>query len=99
MIVHENFRFSPWYREAKRLLDSGSLGTPHAISFRLRPGDGQGVDAYLSRQPYFQKMPRFLVFETAIHFIDTFRYLMGEVEAITARLRRINPVILGEDAG
>ncbi len=99
LIVHENFRFSPWYREARRLLDNGTIGAPHSIAFRLRPGDGQGADAYLSRQPYFQKMPRFLVFETAIHFIDTFRYLLGEVEAITARLRRINPAILGEDSG
>jgi len=99
LIVHENFRFQPWYREAKRLLDSGFLGTPHAIAFRLRPGDGQGPRAYLDRQPYFQKMPRLLIVETAIHFIDTFRFLLGEVEAITARLRRMNPVIAGEDAG
>ena len=99
LIVHENFRFSPWYREARRLLDRGLIGAPHAIAFRLRPGDGQGADAYLARQPYFQKMARFLVFETAIHFIDTFRYLMGEVAAVTARLRRLNPVIAGEDAG
>ena len=88
LIVHENFRFSPWYREARRLLDNGTIGTPHSIAFRLRPGDGQGADAYLARQPYFQLMPRFLVFETAIHFIDTFRYLLGEVAAVTARLRR-----------
>ena len=99
LIVHENFRFSPWYREARRLLDAGVIGTPHAVAFRLRPGDGQGVDAYLARQPYFQTMPRFLVFETAIHFIDTFRYLLGEVAAVSARLRRINPAIAGEDAG
>jgi len=99
LIVHENFRFQPWYREAKRLLDSGFLGTPHAIAFRLRPGDGQGPRAYLDRQPYFQTMPRLLIVETAIHFIDTFRFLLGEVEAITARLRRMNPVIAGEDAG
>lgn len=99
LIVHENFRFSPWYREARRLIENGTLGIPHSVSFRLRPGDGQGADAYLARQPYFQKMPQFLVFETAIHFIDTFRYLLGEVQAITARLRRINPVIAGEDAG
>jgi len=99
LIVHENFRFSPWYREARRLLDDGMLGTAHAVAFRLRPGDGQGADAYLARQPYFQKMPHFLVFETAIHFIDTFRYLLGEVKAVSARLRRINPVIAGEDAG
>lgn len=98
-VVHENFRFQPWYREAKRLLSNGTLGTPHCVSFRLRPGDGQGPHAYLDRQPYFQKMQRLLVVETAIHWIDTFRFLLGEVQAITARLRRVNPVIHGEDAG
>ncbi len=98
-VVHENFRFQPWYREAKRLLEAGRLGTPHAVAFRLRPGDGQGRRAYLDRQPYFQTMPRLLVVETAIHWIDTYRFLMGEVHAITARLRRMNPAIAGEDAG
>jgi predicted dehydrogenase len=39
------------------------------------------------------------VVETAIHWIDTFRFLMGEVHAVYARLRRMNPVIAGEDAG
>jgi predicted dehydrogenase len=98
-VIHENFRFQPWYREAKRLLTTGVLGTPHGVAFRLRPGDGQGPRAYLDRQPYFQQMPRLLIVETAIHWIDTFRFLLGEVEAITARLRRMNPVIAGEDAG
>ena len=99
LAIHENFRFMPHFREMKRLLDEGRFGDVHSISFRLRPGDGQGPDAYLARQAYFQGMPRFLVFETAIHLIDTFRFLVGEVSAVTARLRRINPVIAGEDAG
>jgi len=99
LVVHENFRFSPWYREARRLIEQGVLGELHSVAFRLRPGDGQGPDAYLARQPYFQQMPQFLVHETAIHFIDTFRYLVGEVSAVTARLRRVNPAIAGEDAG
>lgn len=99
LAVHENFRFMPHFREMKRLLDAGQIGTVHSIAFRLRPGDGRGPRAYLERQGYFQQMPRLLVFETAIHLIDTFRYLVGEVEAVTARLRRINPVIKGEDAG
>ena len=98
LIVHENFRFMPWYREAKRLIESGQVGTLHNISFRLRTGDGQGSKAYLDRQPYFQTMPRLLVLETAIHYIDTFRYLVGEVSAVYAKLRRLNPVIAGEDA-
>lgn len=99
LIVHENFRFMPWFREARRRIDAGHVGTPHGVHFRLRPGDGQGADAYLGRQPYFQTMERFLVHETGIHFIDTFRYLMGEVEHVYADLRRLNPAIAGEDAG
>lgn len=99
IIVHENFRFQPWYREAKRLINDGVFGRIHSITFRLRPGDGQGHDAYLARQPYFQKMARFLVHETAIHFIDTFRFLLGEVTSLSSHLRRLNPVIAGEDAG
>ena len=99
LVVHENFRFTPWFREARRLIDAGALGRVHSLSFRLRPGDGQGPRAYLDRQPYFQRMPQLLVRETAVHFIDSFRYLCGEVRAVTARLRRLNPVIAGEDAG
>jgi D-apiose dehydrogenase len=99
LVVHENFRFTPWFRECRRLIDAGFFGRIHGISFRLRPGDGQGPRAYLDRQPYFQTMPQLLVRETAVHFIDTFRYLMGEVVAVTARLRRLNPVIAAEDAG
>ena len=99
LIVHENFRFQPWYREALRLLQAGALGTLHNVAFRLRPGDGQGPDAYLARQPYFQEMERFLVHETAIHLIDTFRFLLGEIDAVFAWLRRLNPAIAGEDAG
>ena len=99
LVVHENFRFSPWYRECRRLIESGLLGRLYGAAVRLRPGDGQGESAYLERQPAFRTMPRLLVRETAIHFIDVFRYLLGEVRAVTARLRRLNPVIAGEDAG
>ncbi|MEO0682060.1 MAG: Gfo/Idh/MocA family oxidoreductase, partial [Pseudomonadota bacterium] len=99
LLVHENFRFQPWYRILRAALDAGEIGTLRNLTFRLRPGDGQGPRAYLDRQPYFQTMPRFLVHETAIHWIDTFRYLVGEPEAVFADLRRLNPAIAGEDAG
>jgi len=99
LAVHENFRWMPWYLEMKRCLDSGMIGTPHTVAVRMRPGDGQGPEAYLNRQPYFQRMPRFWVHETAIHFVDTFRFLFGEVTAVAALLRRLNPAIAGEDCG
>ncbi|MGJ8681085.1 Gfo/Idh/MocA family protein [Paraglaciecola sp.] len=99
LIVHENFRFMPWYRKIKQVLESQVLGDVLNAEFRLRTGDGQGPEAYLSRQPYFQQMPKFLVHETAIHFIDTFRYLFGEPKSLYADLRRCNPHIKGEDSG
>ncbi len=99
LAVHENFRFQPWHRECRRLLAAGALGEVYQATFRLRPGDGRGPEAYLDRQPYFQQMPRFLVHETAIHFIDVFRALLGEPDAVYARLARLNPAIAGEDAG
>ncbi|WP_299611111.1 Gfo/Idh/MocA family oxidoreductase [uncultured Tateyamaria sp.] len=99
LVVHENFRFQPWYRAIREELEAGAIGDVLNATFRLRPGDGQGPEAYLDRQPYFQQMPRFLIHETAVHWVDTFAYLFGPASAVYADLRRINPVIAGEDAG
>lgn len=99
VIIHENFRFMPWYRQLKMLLDKNYVGQVLNVQFNLRPGDGQGPDAYLARQPYFQTMEKFLVHETAIHLVDTFRFLFGDIKSVYADLRRCNPVITGEDSG
>ena len=99
VIVHENFRFQPWYTKIHEILEQGMLGELYQISYALRPGDGQGPDAYLERQPYFQQMERLLIHETGVHLIDVFRYLFGEMTSLYADLRRVNPVIKGEDAG
>lgn len=98
-MVHDNFRFQPWHREIRRLMDGGLIGELHSITCRTRMGDGWGADAYLARQPYFRDMPQFLIFETGVHFIDVFRYLGGEIEGVFAKLRRLNPDIAGEDRG
>lgn len=99
LLVHENFRFQPWYRAIKDQLAAGLLGNVYQARFSLRPGDGRGRDAYLSRQPAFQTMPQLLLHETGVHFIDVFRWLFGEVSAVYADIRKLNPVISGEDAG
>lgn len=99
LIVHENFRFQPWYREIARQLAAGRLGDLYQATFFLRPGDGQTPNAYLDRQPYFQTMPRFLIHETGVHWVDVFRYLFGDSSWVNADLRKLNPAIAGEDAG
>ena len=99
LIIHENFRFQPWYREIRQLLQAGRLGRVVQARFCFRPGDGAGPDAYLDRQPYFRDMSRFLIRETGIHWVDVFRFLFGEPEALSADLFRSNPVVAGEDSG
>jgi predicted dehydrogenase len=97
-MVHENWRFQPWHREIKRLLENGAIGEKiHTLNFRSRMGDGWGEDAYLGRQPYFRDYPRLLVYENGVHFIDTYRFLAGKISRVYAILKKLNPVIAGED--
>ncbi len=98
-MVHENFRFQPWHRELGRQIRAGAVGDLFSLTFRSRMGDGWGENAYIPRQPYFRDYPRLLVYETGVHFIDTFRHLAGEITRVSAWLRRLNPVIKGEDCG
>jgi predicted dehydrogenase len=98
-MVHENWRWQPWYRKIKHLQQAGTIGEFTHIYFRMRMGDGFGPNAYLDRQPFFRDYPRLLIYETGVHFIDTFRYLLGEVTEVYANLRRLNPVIKGEETG
>jgi predicted dehydrogenase len=98
-MVHENWRWQPWYRQIKAIQQSGAIGAFTHLAFRMRMGDGWGERAYLDRQPFFRDYPRLLVYETGVHFVDTFRYLAGEVTEVFANLRRLNPVIKGEETG
>jgi predicted dehydrogenase len=96
LLIHENWRWQPWYREAKRLLSQGRLGRVFHLGFRMRTGDGRGPAPY-PQQPYFRQMPRLLLYETAVHFLDTFRFLGGDLESVFCQTNRINPAIRGED--
>jgi predicted dehydrogenase len=96
LLIHENWRWQPWYREAKRILDSGALGHVFQLSFFWRTGDGRGRAPYPT-QPYFKDMPRLLIYESLVHILDTYRFLLGEIDVVNCQMSRINPVIIGED--
>lgn len=95
-MIHENWRWQPWYRVIAAEMAKGSLGAPVTYTFRTRKRDGAGPEPYLL-QPYFRNMPRLLLFETLVHHIDTSRFLFGELDTVYARLRRVNQTIQGED--
>jgi predicted dehydrogenase len=96
LMFHENWRWQPWYRQTRRLIDDGAVGRVLSYSFRFRRADGLGPTPFPA-QPYFKDMPRLLIYEAVVHPIDTSRFLFGEIRQITARIHRENPIIAGED--
>src|SRR4051794_433895 len=96
LVIHENWRGHPGFREARLLIAAAAIGKPVSYCFRTRQRDGIGDAAY-ARQPYFREMPRLLVYETLVHHMDTARFLFGPIESLFARIRRHNPAIRGED--
>ncbi|MBI3697509.1 MAG: Gfo/Idh/MocA family oxidoreductase [Acidobacteria bacterium] len=96
LMMNENWRWQPWYRRIRQLLGGGAIGRPVFYHFHTRRRDGLG-DAPYPNQPYFKEMPRLIILETLVHFLDTARFLFGDVEEIYCQTERINPVIAGED--
>jgi predicted dehydrogenase len=98
LLVHDNWRFQPWWSAVRDALEAGRLGRPFFAHFRIRSGDGAG-DRPFPNQPYFALMPRLLFYETAIHQIDTFRSLFGEITELRAIRGTVREDIAGEDIG
>jgi len=96
LMINENWRWQPWYRKMRDLLDRRALGRLVYYRFHTRRRDGWGERPY-PNQPYFKEMPRLLVIETLVHFLDTARFLFGEIEEIYCQVDRVNPMIAGED--
>ena len=96
LMIHENWRWQPWYREVGRRIEAGEIGRPLAYLMITRKRDGLGPAPY-PNQPYFAEMPRLLIHETMVHHIDTARFLFREVTSVMAMARRVNPIIAGED--
>lgn len=96
LMIHENWRFRPWFRALRAEALAGTIGRPirlrlvHRETRALRPGG-------FGSQPYFNTMPRLILLEMGCHLIDTARYVMGEVETVTATLARFGAGHPGDD--
>lgn len=92
LAVHENFRFQAPMRRMAELLRQGAIGQPSwaRVSFRT------GYDIYKG-QPYLAREERFVIMDLGVHVLDVARFLLGEVEHLSAELQRRNPNVRGED--
>ena len=100
MMVHENWRFRPWYRELKRWIAAGDLGSVllgrmSMISSGML-ADATGQRPALVRQPFMQHEARLMIAEVLIHHLDVMRYLCGELEVVGARTAHTLSDVRGE---
>lgn len=92
LMVHENFRWQSPIQKVKAILCNGEIGDVFwgRVSFR------SAYDVF-SGQPYLAEGTRFIVEDLGIHALDIARFLFGDVLNVSARTRRVNPRIKGED--
>jgi D-apiose dehydrogenase len=92
LMVHENFRWQSPIQKVKAILASGEIGDVFwgRVSFR------SAYDVF-SGQPYLAEGKRFIVEDLGIHALDIARFLFGDVMNVSARIKRVNPKIKGED--
>ena len=101
LMVHENWRFRHYYRDAARWLAEGTIGAVQQCQMTLLTSgllpDADGVRPALARQPFFKGEKRLLVNEVLIHHLDTMRVLLGPLRVVDARLGRSCADMAGED--
>ncbi len=95
-MIHENWRWQPWYRVAHDMIARGDIGVPIGYGFRIRRRDGLGEEPY-TEQAYFRQEPRLIIQVTLVHHIDTARFLFGEIDSVYAQASRRNTRIAAED--
>ncbi len=102
LMVHENWRFRPYYRALKGWLDAGRLGRVTSLTLTYR-GSGflagaDGTVPSLVRQPFMATEPRLMIAESLIHHLDVARWLAGPLRVVTARRQRLVEACVGETA-
>jgi predicted dehydrogenase len=100
LMVHENWRFRPWYRRLKQWLDSGAVGRLLQVDMAMLSSgllpDAHGRRPILERQPFMGHERRLMVAEVLIHHIDVLRWLLGPLTLRSAMTAHTVPEVAGE---
>jgi predicted dehydrogenase len=77
-------------------IDVGTIGRPirlriaHRETRALRPGG-------FAEQPYLATMRKLILMDMGCHLVDTARYLVGEIQTVSATIGRFGQASAGED--
>ena len=103
--VYENFIFYPPYVKAKQLITAGEIGEPISIRIKLNAGR-QDLGWQVAEDTWSWRMKEEfcgggpLVFDDGYHKFSIAKYLMGDVEKVSAWIDRTDviPGVFYEDA-
>ncbi len=100
LMVHENWRFRPWYRELRQWIAQGELGDIimgqlAMIGSGMLP-DTEGRRPALERQPFMAHEAQLMIKEVLIHHLDVMRYLCGPLQVLSARTAHTLAEVKGE---
>jgi predicted dehydrogenase len=96
LMIHENWRFRPWYRAIRAEIDAGMIGRPIRLRIAHRDTRALRADGF-ETQPFLAHMSKLILLEMGCHLVDTARYLIGEVQTVSATLGRFGRSHRGED--
>jgi predicted dehydrogenase len=104
LMVNENWRWRPWYRATRDLLDRGVIGQPFSLRLASRSAAAVATperppQSLFARQPFLRRMRPLIVLELGPHHFDIVRFLFGEPEDIYARTLKVTPAehVAGEE--
>ena len=95
LMINENHRWQAWFQKAKELLDTGKLGKPFLARIQLRTRIS--LPEFKHPQAYLAQMPRLIIYEMGVHYLDVLRFLFGDPERIFATMRQASHLMSGED--
>ena len=101
LMVHENWRFRPHYRQIHAWLHDSRIGEVRTVALSVLTSgllpDAAGMLPALARQPMLARLERMLLMEVMIHHVDALRFLLGPLNLQGARLASRCTAIRGED--
>lgn len=94
--VHENWRWRPWYRRARGLLDEGRIGRP--VYARIFSHSGAWLPGTQHEPDHrFYRWPRAILYDWGTHHVDVLRFLFGNIETVYARTAGLHPEMAADD--
>lgn len=94
--VHENWRWRPWYRRVRSMVERGRIGRP--VYARIQARSGSWLPGTIRDPAHrFYRWDRALIYDWGTHHIDVLRFLFGDVKTAYARLGNLHEEMGADD--